>query len=140
MKHRHIFAGTALSMAFTALAFAGCSGLYSAGETPSVVAESGDTAQERAELIAAQGNTDEFALYQAAKEEGEFTGTFTEFLKEIGYTGQDGSAGVNRALTSAVSIYCGFTVSSQGSVKTATSAGSGVIYSLDKEAGGGHTK
>lgn len=63
-----------------------------------------------------------------------------------GKDGEDGAEGTvaipdsdrayNLALLSAVSIYCDFTVSgSWGRTETATSAGSGVIYQLDQEAG-----
>lgn len=67
-----------------------------------------------------------------------------------GENGEDGKDGVNGtvaipdsdraynlALLSAVSIYCNFTISSGwlGQTKSATSAGSGVIYQLDRESG-----
>ncbi len=48
----------------------------------------------------------------------------------------DSDRAYNMALLSAVSIYCDFTLSSYwGREETATSAGSGVIYQLDKESG-----
>ena len=64
-----------------------------------------------------------------------------------GEDGKDGLGGIttipdsdrayNLALLSAVSIYCDFTVSTGwlGQTETATSAGSGVIYQLDRESG-----
>ncbi len=84
-------------------------------------------------------------LFDEAKADG-YQGSFVDFLKElnIGLSGDD-SAQVNSALTSVVSILCPFkkieyirtdffgTVQKQE--KTVTSAGSGVIYSLDKAAG-----
>ena len=91
------------------------------------------------------------SLYQEAVKNG-FTGTFYEFLEEYvkGDTGETGATGpsgtevvqyaTNKAITSAVSVYCNFTgtktdawgTTSEG---TYTSAGSGVIYKLDKTNG-----
>lgn len=91
------------------------------------------------------------SLYEEAKENG-FSGTFFEFLEEYvkgdkGETGETGASGTqvvqyatNKAITSVVSIFCDFEVEEtnfwgQTTTSTVTSAGSGVIYSLDKENG-----
>lgn len=146
MKKRSIVAGAALLVAgVTAVMFAGCSALGSTSDnsTPSSVAVSDGTASSREEFLAAQEtpSTYERRLYEEAVADG-YEGTFVEFLKEIGYTGQDASAGVNSALTSVVGIECGFTeyTTSGGWRPTVTtqqvySAGAGVIYSLDKSEG-----
>lgn len=81
-------------------------------------------------------------MYEEAKADG-FTGTYVEFLKEIGYTQNDGSASVSNAVMSVVAIKSGFAESEYTYVngrpsyqeKTTYSAGSGVIYSIDREEG-----
>ena len=88
------------------------------------------------------------SLYEEAKENG-FTGTFEEFLAEYvkGEKGDKGESGtqvvqycVNKAITCVVSLYCDFEVTTTNfwgktETDTVTSAGSGVIYQLDKESG-----
>lgn len=102
------------------------------------------------------------SAYEIAVRHG-FEGTEEEWLESLkgsdgsdgkdgtngadGEDGKDGEGGAvsildsdrayNLALLSAVSIYCKFTVSSGwlGQTRTATSAGSGVIYQLDQESG-----
>ncbi len=72
----------------------------------------------------------EWQLYEEAKQDG-YTGTFLEFLDEIGYTVSDDTAAVHYALTSAVCVESRF-----GSGSSAVSSlGAGVIYSLDKPQG-----
>ena len=81
-------------------------------------------------------------LYQKAKQEG-FSGTFLEFLQEyLSLNMQEqNSAFANRAILSSVIISCQFTYIDGGyflqpeKEVQATSNGSGVIYSLDKEEG-----
>lgn len=81
-------------------------------------------------------DTKEHRLYEEAKKEG-YEGSFVDFLKEIGLTA---SGGIDSALMSTVSIVTRYrsTVTAPGifgdSSKIYSSAGSGVIYSLD------HTK
>ncbi len=76
-------------------------------------------------------------LYLEAKNNG-FEGSFLEFLDEyldskvIEY---DVENAINSALLSAVSIISEFTVLSSGQLTTGYSAGSGVIYRLDKDNG-----
>ncbi|MDE5990910.1 MAG: S1C family serine protease [Clostridia bacterium] len=80
-------------------------------------------------------------LYQKAQANG-FQGTFLEFLKEyLSLNVDDETAFSNRALLSSVIVSCSFTYMDGGyylqPIKEvqATSNGSGVIYSLDKETG-----
>ncbi|MDE6274261.1 MAG: S1C family serine protease [Clostridiales bacterium] len=84
-------------------------------------------------------------LYDEARADG-YTGSFVDFLKELNISlSGDDSAQINAALTSVVSIVCPFTKieyiktdwfgSTQKQETTITSAGSGVIYSLDRGAG-----
>lgn len=83
-------------------------------------------------------------IYDSAVKNG-YQGTFLEFLKEyLSMNIDEDVAGINTALLSAVTIVCDFEVTQQSYVPgqgvventyTATSAGSGVIYSLDKENG-----
>ncbi len=84
-------------------------------------------------------------VYEEAVADG-YSGTYVDFLKEIGYTGQsEPSLSVSNALMSVVAVDCAFkveTTTNSGfgrlpvtTESTAYSAGSGVIYSLDKEAG-----
>ncbi len=83
--------------------------------------------------------------YEEAVSDG-YAGTYVDFLKETGNGGQeDGSVSVANALRSIVAVNCAFTVvkTSGGGFgmpfgkteSTAYSAGSGVIYYLDKQAG-----
>ncbi len=91
------------------------------------------------------------SLYEEAKQNG-FSGTFDEFLMQFvkgdkGDTGATGPSGtqvvqyaVNKAITSVVSIFCDYNIQTtnfwgQTITNTVTSAGSGVIYSLDKQNG-----
>ena len=146
MKKRKLIAGAALLIAgITAVTFAGCTlGPSEADDsTPSSVAVSDGTASSREEFLASQEtpSTYERRLYEEALADG-YEGTFVDFLKEIGYTGQDSTAGVNSALTSVVGIECGFTeyTTTSGWRPTQTtqqvySAGAGVIYSLDQTEG-----
>ena len=146
MKKRKLIAGAALLIAgITAVTFAGCTlGPSEADDsTPSSVAVSDGTASSREEFLASQEtpSTYERRLYEEAAADG-YEGTFVDFLKEIGYTGQDSTAGVNSALTSVVGIECGFTeyTTTSGWRPTQTtqqvySAGAGVIYSLDQTEG-----
>ena len=85
------------------------------------------------------------SLYDEAVENG-FEGSFEEFLAtyvkgEKGDKGETGASGtqvcqfaVNKAITSVVSIFAGFTRDSV-TASSYSNAGSGVIYQLDKENG-----
>lgn len=81
------------------------------------------------------------ALYEEAKKDG-YTGSFVDFLKEINAGSANETLSVNSALTSVVSIECGFKRTKASNIpympsteEAVTSAGAGVIYSLDKSAG-----
>lgn len=89
--------------------------------------------------VGSSGDSEVRIAYEEAKKEG-YTGTFLEFLQTYLTVAHDDTATVNRALTSAVSVRCAFKESLGGyrpssNTQTVTSAGSGVIYSLDKEQG-----
>lgn len=76
-------------------------------------------------------------LYEAAKADG-YTGSFVDFLKEIGYTAKS-APGVNASLMSSVMVVSNFERVKDGlfgnSTEAYSSVGAGVIYSLDKEKG-----
>lgn len=93
-------------------------------------------------------SSEAYRTYQDAKKEG-YDGTFLEFLKEIGYSADDGAYSIGSAVQSVVSVYSTFTLQSTSSRPSfpwfggsfgesssqATSVGAGVIYQLDKENG-----
>ena len=83
-----------------------------------------------------------YSLYAEAVEKGGYNGTFLQFIDE--YFNSDNASDVTRAVNKAIfsvcSVYCRFTVTTIGrfyqtQTYTTSSAGSGVIYSLDKSAG-----
>ncbi len=83
-------------------------------------------------------------IYSLAVENG-YEGSYLDFLKEyLSLDIEDNTVGVNTALLSSVNVVCGFETTEtvynpmtgpQQSTYSATSSGSGVIYTLDKEAG-----
>lgn len=78
-------------------------------------------------------------MYNAAKAEG-YTGTFYDFISEYLVTEKTTSteAAIQKGLQSVVAIYCEYTTTVTGFHPTSTeyaSAGSGVIYSIDKTSG-----
>lgn len=115
----------------------------SSGKTPYEIAtETGYVGSEASYLAGLTGTDGDLlrTAYAEAREEG-YTGTFLDFLKEYFTVAADDTAAVNRAAMSAVSIYCQFEIPSSGyrpifgGTSISTSAGSGVIYSLDKQNG-----
>ena len=86
------------------------------------------------------GSTELYLLYQDAKKDG-YTGTFVDFLKELGIGGSDESYVVGTAVQSVVSINAVFyeyptePPIPDTEPEEITYSGAGVIYSLDKEAG-----
>ena len=79
------------------------------------------------------------ALYQEMVANGQFEGTFEEFIIKYFAGNENGNndavddvTAINTSLRSTVSIVCAYTKSSG---EVGYSAGAGVIYSLDKEAG-----
>lgn len=143
MKKRLLSVTALLIAGVTAVAFAGCS-LFDTpsadGTSPSIVAEGNGTADSREEFLADQQNPSGYRkLYEEAVADG-YTGSYVDFLKEIGSSMIDGSAGVNMALNSVVGIECEFTeytTSLDGrpimSTQTVYTAGAGVIYSMSAE-------
>ena len=75
-------------------------------------------------------STHERKLYEEACENG-YTGSYTDFLREIGAAGKDDTVGVQTALRSVVAIDCRFDVTSNFLSSVSLSMGAGVIYSLD---------
>ncbi|MBQ8451724.1 MAG: serine protease [Clostridia bacterium] len=65
-----------------------------------------------------------YELYETAVANGEFSGTFIEFLKEFNVVADDGNAIASKAILSVVRINNG-----------AKDIGTGVIYSIDKDEG-----
>ena len=80
-----------------------------------------------------------YDLYSEAKESGEFDGTFLEFVEQYlgdSYALNDAQYAVNASIFSACSVWCRFAVRNVfGQSTYSTSAGSGVIYSVDRTAG-----
>ncbi len=150
MKKKWIMAVSCAAVAgITAFTLCGCDfGSLSSGssKTPYEVATQlgydGSEASWLASLSGADGGAEIRAIYDEAVSEG-YEGSFLEFLQEYLTVSTDDSAAVNRALMSVVSVWCNFQqITTSGgiwrpstSTQTVTSAGSGVIYSLDKEQG-----
>ena len=143
MKKRWLACTSLLVAAVMSVALAGCSmfGLTTAdGNTPSKVAVSGGAADSREEFLAAQGTPSGLhQLYEEAVADG-YTGTYIDFLKEIGATSADPSASANAAVNTVTGIECAFTeyvqtASGRPTSQTVHSAGAGVIYSIDKTVG-----
>ena len=75
-------------------------------------------------------STHERKLYEEARENG-YTGSYTDFLREIGMADKDDTVGVQTALRSVVAIDCRFDVITNFHTSVSLSMGAGVIYSLD---------
>lgn len=145
MKKRYIAAVCALTAALT-VGLTACLPTKTDPDTTvyDVATEIGYEGGESEWAASATGaSTEARKLYEEAKADG-YTGTFVEFLKEIGYTvATDNSASVSKAVMSAVSVTCSFKESYYSYLNgrpvaqetEVYSAGSGVIYSLDKDAG-----
>ncbi len=83
-------------------------------------------------------------VYEWAQEQG-FTGDYQAFLKSLGITAvEDNDTGtIAKNITSSVNIYCGFTethsqkdgLSTRTTTYVTASAGSGVVYSINRNAG-----
>ncbi|MBQ8374463.1 MAG: serine protease [Clostridia bacterium] len=90
-------------------------------------------------------DADILEIYQTAVDEGVFSGTFDEFLREYlsleaTFPENNDTATIAENTMSVVSVYAGFTTSTQGFMgqskeKIYSAAGSGVIIDLDKENG-----
>lgn len=153
MKQKRLFAlGAILLTGITAISLVGCGDTGNTGNAGS----GNKNPYEISASLGYEGSDGEFLtsvteqkselklLYEEAKEAG-YEKSYLDFLKEYGISSSSATASVNRAVTSSVSIVCEFTKitytqgwfggGTQKHETTVTSAGSGVIYSLNKEAG-----
>ena len=82
-----------------------------------------------------EGAYDAYDLYLTAVESGEFTGTFGEFI-ETYFSGTEAASTsvIAKCMTSSCSVIASSPISPSGST-TYASAGSGIVYSIDKESG-----
>ena len=95
--------------------------------TPYTVAVSEGYAKSEGEWLAENTTSSVYRqMWKEAVDDGSFTGTYFEFLKQLGLG--DSSAFLQRSLLSAVSVVA-------YSTRTSASAGSGVILSIDKNTG-----
>ena len=116
----------------TAASLAACSlfsGSFADANFPSDVAAGEGTYGSPENWLAAQDtpSTYERRLYEEAVENGTFEGTYYEFLASLGLSSEDDTAAINRALCSVVEIAVTY--------GNTLSAGTGVIYQLDRETG-----
>jgi serine protease Do len=130
------------------LGMTGCSGFTTTTTTTTpyqIATETGYVGSESSFLAMATGESSQIRLaYEEAVESG-YTGTYLDFLSTYLSASVDDSANINKAMTSVVSVWCTFNeqVTTSGGLfsrpstttQEATSAGSGVIYSLNKEEG-----
>ncbi len=137
MKKRWLIAAAAVLFSGVML-FAGCSLADlsvkpSDGRFPSdVAAERGEEGSSASWLASLETPSTELRrLYEEAKEDGGFDGTFFEFLKEVGVE-EDNGAYAQSALRSVVYVRALF---SKKGGSDFYSLGSGVIYDLDTAAG-----
>lgn len=136
MKKSRLTALVCLVLSLVLLA--GCGGLTLFSPKPddsypSTVAESrGEEGSRESWLASLSAPATEWRrAFEEAKADGSFTGTYLEFLSSVG-ADVDGT-GVQTALRSVVSVFASFKATGRG--ENFVSAGSGVIYSLDKTEG-----
>ena len=122
------------------LGLAGCFSEGGTGRSPYEVATDLGEAKTEGEWLSEiiDGETMLHRLYTEAKADG-YEGSFVDFMKEIGY-GDTSAVATNRALMSSVMVVSRFDRIKNdalfgGSTEQYTSMGSGVIYSIDREAG-----
>lgn len=133
-----------LCAATMALGFVGC-GAESAYD---IAVKNGFVGDEKAWLQSLRGENGEDAeditaydLYETAKNEAGYTGSYLDFCKELGLdlVENNDTRQLAENMMSVVGVYCGFskTTGRYPSQKTdySTSMGSGVIIDLNKEAG-----
>lgn len=139
----------------TVFGFAACDfGVNAPKSAYQVAVENGFTGTEQEWLNSLKGSNgsdgsdlDIEEIYNAAVKNG-YTGTFLEFLKEylsVDVSENNNTDTIAHNMMSVVSVYCGFTVTTKigggffggGTTQTSivSSAGSGVIVGLNKEAG-----
>lgn len=140
---------TAILAVITALSFTACTSGASAYDIAVKNGFKGTEAEWLASLNGANGKDGKDSditietLYAAAKADG-YTGTLSEFIKEYLSENTDSfdeKASINKAMFSVCDVITTFTTKDSetpfGTIKgeTVTSAGAGVVYSLDKEQG-----
>ncbi len=132
MKKRFCAGICILIALIAALTFSAC-GLFSAGlpdgNSPyNAAVQEGYTGSEGQWLEEQQTPSTVYRrMWEEAVADGSFSGTYYEFLQSLDLS--EDSLGLQKALLSSVSIYSHMTGSTGGS------AGSGVIYSLEKSSG-----
>ena len=129
-----------LCAAVTAIGFVGC-GAESAYD---IAVKNGFIGDEKAWLESLRGENGEDAeditaydLYETAKEQAGYTGSFLDFCKELGVdlAGENDTRQIAENMMSVVGVYCGFSKTTGKGLTYSTSMGSGVIIDLNKEAG-----
>lgn len=139
MKKRYLFGAAAVLSAGIVL-LAGCS-LFDFSDSSSDTRFPYDVAEERGEegsheswLASLEAPSTELRrLYEEATADGDFTGTYYEFLREMGVK-EDNGAYAQEALRSVVYVQAHFYPASRNQSEY-YSMGSGVIYDLDTAAG-----
>lgn len=123
-------------VAAAAFSLSACSvfGYNRDGNYPYDIAVQGGYTGTEAEWLSEQETPETIyrRLYDEAKEDGSFTGTYFDFLRSLNLR-EDATPYLQRALLSVVSITCRFPSSRADTV--VTSSGAGVIIDLDKAAG-----
>lgn len=145
MKKRFLTIALATILSIMAFAFGGC-----ADSAYDIAVKNGFTGTETEWLQSLKGADGQDApkitvtdLYNAAVEEGSFSGTFNEFLQQymtLEVPDNNNLEMVANNVLSTVSVYTRFKKASEGILGTLTqeiycSAGSGVIVDLDRENG-----
>lgn len=80
------------------------------------------------------GSTEMRRIYEEAKRDG-YTGSYIQFLKELGFGSSDDSLGVNRGLMSTVRVSANFRYPLASGGDAYASGGAGVLYSVDRAEG-----
>ncbi|MDE6676139.1 MAG: S1C family serine protease [Clostridia bacterium] len=125
MKKTTFFISVLLALC-ALFAFVGCGEISSGGENLDAGEQTQYAPQDTEQYI-----SHEWQLYEEAKEIDGYTGTFMDFLKDIGFTATDDTAAIHYALTSAVCVESTFGTGTG----SPGSRGAGVIYSLDTTQG-----
>ncbi len=156
MKRKNYLFGAIALAGVLCVSLCGCELFGGGTQTPSsstvtpstyeIATKQGYDGSEASYLASLYADTDTAFVrtaYDEAVKEG-YAGSFLDFLKEYLTVTQDDSSAVNRAMMSAVSVWASFNVTVTAdfggwrpstTTQQTTSAGSGIIYSLDKEKG-----
>ena len=139
MKKRY-FVAAAATLTACIMLFAGCSLFdFSAGATDTrfpydVAEERGETGSKESWLASLETPATELRrLFEEAKADGSFTGTYFEFLQDLGVEEDDG-AYAQQAMRSVVYVRARFSPSQRGA-SDYYNLGSGIIYALDTAKG-----